>query len=69
MRLLDLDRRLVPLSRAARELGFPTAQAYRARDRRELDVYAIGARYYVRVSEARAWLESRRQRRSGDESQ
>jgi len=60
MRDTDDDRVLLPLRTVARRLGLGERVVYNARDRRELDTFQISNRYYVRLGEARAWLERHR---------
>jgi hypothetical protein len=47
---------LIPLGRAAREIGLGQRVLYAARDRGEIETFEIARRSYVTLSTARAWL-------------
>ena len=51
---------LVPLGRAAREIGLGPSVLYAARRRREITTYEIGGRSYITLARAREWLEQHR---------
>jgi excisionase family DNA binding protein len=54
-------QQLVTLREAARHLGVGVRAVYRARDQGELVTYQFGTPWcWVRLSEARAWLERHR---------
>jgi hypothetical protein len=68
-RVLERDGRLlVPLGRAAREIGLGQRVLYAARDRGELETFEIARRSYVALPAARAWLERHRRTSGGGES-
>jgi hypothetical protein len=60
MRDADDDRVLRPLRQVARHLGLGERVIYNARDRGELDTFQISNRTYMRMRDARAWLERHR---------
>jgi hypothetical protein len=51
---------LIPLGRAAREIGLGPSVLYAARRRGEIPTYEIGGRSYITLARARAWLEKHR---------
>jgi hypothetical protein len=66
-RVLERDGRLlVPLGRAAREIGLGQRVLYAARDRGEIETFEIARRSYVALPVARAWLEARRRTGGGN---
>jgi hypothetical protein len=64
----DDEQRLIPIRTAARYLALGDRVLYAARDRGELAVYQISNRSYLRLADARLWLERHRQpaRTSGE---
>jgi hypothetical protein len=61
MAQLQKMEKLVTLRAAARHLGIGLRPIYVARDRGELTIYQFGTPWcWVRLSEARAWLERHR---------
>lgn len=62
----ETPERLLSLRAAARQLGINERYLYRARDAGELDHYLIANRGYLRLGEARKWLEAHRRPGRGD---